>query len=50
MHALRELFTTDVGLKSVAGIAFMLGIGVFCIRYFSAHIQQDRENAEPAKR
>ena len=27
MHALKDLFTTDVGLMSAAGIAFMLGMG-----------------------
>ncbi len=50
MHALKDLFTTDVGLMSVAGIVFMLGMGVFFIRYFAAHIKQDAENAERAKR
>jgi hypothetical protein len=25
MHALKDLFTSDVGLMSVAGIAFMAG-------------------------
>ena len=50
MHALKDLFTTDVGLMSVAGIVFMLGMGVFFIRYFVAHIKQDAETAERAKR
>ena len=31
---------------SVAGIVFMLGMSVFSIRYFAAHIKQDTENAE----
>ncbi len=50
MHALIDLFTTDVGLMSVAGIAFMLGMGAFFIRYFAAHIKQDTENANRVKR
>ena len=29
MHALKDLFTSDVGLMSAAGIAFMLGMAVF---------------------
>ena len=29
MHALKDLFTSDVGLMSVAGITFMLGMAVF---------------------
>ena len=32
MHALKDLFTSDVGLMSVAGIAFMLGMAVFFVR------------------
>ena len=46
MHALKDLFTTDVGLTSVAGIAFMLGMGVFFLRYFARHIKEDAERAE----
>jgi hypothetical protein len=45
MHALRDLFTTDVGLMSVAGIAFMLGMGVFFVRYFVRHMREDSERA-----
>lgn len=50
MHALKDLFTTDVGLMSIGGIAFMLGMGVFFVRYFMQHIQQDAARAEAAKR
>ena len=50
MHALKDLFTTDVGLMSVAGIAFMLGMGVFFIRYFSRHMKEDAANAEQVRR
>lgn len=49
MHALKDLFTTDVGLMSAAGIAFMLGMGVFFVRYFLKHIKEDAERAERAK-
>ena len=48
MHALKDLFTSDVGLMSVAGIAFMLGMGVFFIRYFLKHIQEDADKAAAA--
>ena len=49
MHALEDLFTTDVGLMSAAGIAFMLGMGVFFVRYFLRHIQEDSERAARSK-
>lgn len=45
MHALKDLFTTDVGLMSVIGITFMLGMGVFFIRYFLRHMQEDADKA-----
>lgn len=50
MHALKDLFTTDVGLMSVAGIAFMLGMGVFFVRYFLRHIREDAEAAAAASK
>ena len=50
MHALKDLFTTDVGLMSVAGIAFMLGMGVFFVRYFLRHMQEDADKAAAADR
>jgi hypothetical protein len=49
MHALKDLFTSDVGLMSVAGIAFMLGMAVFFVRYFLRHIQEDAEKAASTK-
>jgi hypothetical protein len=47
MQVLRELFTTDVGLMSAAGIAFMIGMAVFFIRFFLRHMHEDeaREKA-----
>ena len=50
MHALKDLFTTDVGLMSVGGIAFMLGMAVFFYRYFMRHIREDGEAAAAAAR
>lgn len=41
MRTLQELFTTDVGLMSLGGIVFMLGMGVFFLRYFQRHIRED---------
>jgi Protein of unknown function (DUF3149) len=46
MHALKDLFTSDVGLMSIGGIAFMLGMGVFFLRYFLKHIKEDAAQAE----
>jgi len=41
MSVFKELFTSDVGLMSAAGLLFMLGMGVFYIRYFLRHIAED---------
>lgn len=46
MHALKDLFTSDVGLMSVAGILFMLGMGVFYIRFFLRHMKEDELRAK----
>ena len=43
MHALRELFSTDVGLMSIAGIAFMIGMAVFFVRFFARHIREESQ-------
>ncbi|MDE2368498.1 MAG: DUF3149 domain-containing protein [Burkholderiales bacterium] len=50
MHALNDLFTSDVGLMTVVGIAFMLGMGVFFVRYFIKHMHEDEARARAAKR
>lgn len=47
---LTELFTTDVGLMSISGIIFMLGMGVFFIRYFQRHMREDAEAAARQKK
>jgi hypothetical protein len=50
MHALKDLFTSDVGLMTVVGLSFMLGMGVFFIRYFLKHMREDGERAAAAGR
>ncbi len=45
MDLLKDLFTTDVGLMSATGIAFMLGMGVFFISYFRRHMREDAAKA-----
>ncbi len=46
MHALKDLFTSDVGLMSVAVIAFMLGMAVFFIRYSLKHMREEEASAQ----
>jgi hypothetical protein len=50
MHALKDLFTSDVGLMSAAGILFMIGMGVFYVRYFLRHMHEDELRANSLKR
>jgi Protein of unknown function (DUF3149) len=50
MHALKDLFTSDVGLMSLSGTVFMLGMGVFFVRYFLRHMQEDGERAALERR
>jgi hypothetical protein len=50
MHALKDLFTSDVGLMSISGIVFMLGMGVFYVRYFLKHMKEDEQRAAAKKR
>ncbi|MBN8505466.1 MAG: DUF3149 domain-containing protein [Burkholderiales bacterium] len=50
MRLMQELFSTDVGLLSIAGIAFMLGMGVFYLRYFLGHMAQDEQREAAARR
>lgn len=42
---LKDLFTTDVGLMTVIGLSFMMGMGVFFVRYFLRHMREDAEQA-----
>jgi len=45
MRLFSELVTTDVGLMSLAGILFMLGMGGFYLRYFFKHMHDDAARA-----
>jgi hypothetical protein len=45
MRLFNELLTTDVGLMSAGGILFMLGMGVFYLRYFMKHMRDDAAQA-----
>lgn len=45
MKLLTDLFSTDYGLMSVVGIAFMLGMGVFFIRLFKRKMTEDERAA-----
>lgn len=50
MHALKDLFTSDVGLMSLAGLSFMIGMAVFFVRYFVRHIEEDARKADALAR
>ena len=45
MKMLTDLFTTDYGIMSVIGIAFMIGMGVWFIWYFKRKMKEDEKNA-----
>ena len=45
MHALKDLFTSDVGLMSLAVIAVGLGIGVYLILYALKHMREEEAAA-----
>lgn len=45
MKLLSDLFTTDYGLMSITGIAFMLGMGVFFLRFFKRKMNEDAARA-----
>ncbi len=45
MQALKELFTTDVGLMSVIGLGIMFGVGGFFYAYVFRHMREDGERA-----
>jgi Protein of unknown function (DUF3149) len=46
MQAFQDLFSSGPGIMSAIGLAFMLGMGVFFVRYFLKHIREDSERAE----
>lgn len=41
MRLFDELLTSDAGLMSAVGMLFMLGMGVFYLRYFLRHMHAD---------
>lgn len=41
MKAFELLYTSDVGLMSLAVIVFTLGMGGFYLRYFLKHMKDD---------
>jgi hypothetical protein len=45
MKALSDLFSTDYGLMSVAGIAFMIGMGAWFIAFFKRKMAEDAKAA-----
>ncbi|HOF52946.1 MAG TPA: DUF3149 domain-containing protein [Rhodoferax sp.] len=45
MKLLTDLFSTDYGLMSISGIFFMLGMGVFFLRFFSRKMEEDARAA-----
>ncbi len=45
MKMLRDLFSTDYGLMSVAVIAFMLGMAVWFRMFFKRKMAEDAKNA-----
>lgn len=46
MKLLTDLFSTDYGLMSIAGIFFMIGMGVFFLRLFLGKMDEDAKNAD----
>jgi hypothetical protein len=49
MKLLTDLFSTDYGLMSISGIVFMLGMGVFFLRFFARKMEEDGKAANAAK-
>lgn len=50
MHAFKDLFTTNEGLMSIIGLTFMLGMGVFFVRYVLKHMALDAAQAKRGTR
>lgn len=46
MKLLIELFSSNSGRMSIAGIAFMIGMGIFFILYFRRKMAEDTRAAE----
>lgn len=50
LTALKVLFSTDVGLFSVATIGITLGMGLFYVWYFVKHMRDDSAREDAARR
>jgi len=50
MKILTELLTTDAGLMSVAGIAFMIGMSVYLAWYFLKRMRAEEAAIRSAKK
>lgn len=50
MKAFSDLFSTDYGLMTVAGLTFMIGMGVWFVRYFMRKMDEDAKAAGLSKR
>jgi len=48
MVALTELLTTDIGLLSLFVIAFIIGMGFWLYRFFTARMREDEAAARAA--
>lgn len=45
MKAFSDLFSTDYGLMTVAGLTFMIGMGVWFVRFFLRKMAEDARAA-----
>ncbi len=50
MQALRELFTTDIGLLSLGVLVVLVGIGGYLYRWVVARMREDEARQVPGTR
>lgn len=46
MKLWQDLFTTDYGLMSITGIVFMIGMGIWFVRFFKRKIDESAAAVE----
>lgn len=46
MKLWQDLFSTDYGLMSITGIVFMIGMGIWFVRFFKRKIEESAAAAE----
>lgn len=46
MSVFKDLFTSDVGLLSLAVLLFMLGMAGFYVRYIVRHVREDERRGD----